>query len=243
VPPEDDEIGRLAQTMNAMLDRLQAAADRQRRFVADASHELQSPLAASRTDLEVALAHPSSTAWPVTARDLLAQNDRMQRLVADLLFLARSDACPALTDPAPVDLHELVLAEATRAPGDDRVTVDVSAVEPAFVLGRAADLRRAVRNLLENACQHASSTVSVALRTAGDTARLVVEDDGPGIPAGDRARIFERFARLDTARSRTTGGTGLGLAIVKEAVERHHGLVRVEDSPSGARFVVTLPPD
>jgi signal transduction histidine kinase len=244
VPAGGDEIGRLATTMNAMLSRLQAATDRQARFVADASHELQSPLAAARTDLEVALAHPQAACWTATARDLLEEHRHMERLVADLLFIARTDSgTPPSTPPSPVDLHEVVLEEVTRVNGGTRVHIDTGAIQSAVVRGRPGDLRRAVRNLLDNARRHARTTVTVGLRDDGDTASLAVEDDGPGVPQQDRERIFERFARLDDGRSRASGGTGLGLAIVKEIIEQHHGDVSVHDrrDGAGARFVVTLP--
>ena len=247
VPPTNDEIGRLAVTMNAMLTRLQVAADKQRRFVADASHELQSPLAASRLDLEVSLAHPEATDWPDTARALLAENRHMDRLVADLLFIARADAGVPTGPSAPVDLHEVVLDESTRAGGNgDTVRIDTSGVTAAFVRGRRDDLARVVRNLLDNAERHATSTVVVGLRNGDGAVTLAVEDDGPGVPPADRERIFERFTRLDDARTRNGAGTGLGLAIVKEIVELHGGRVTVEGPTGvagGARFVVTLPPD
>jgi signal transduction histidine kinase len=246
MPQTEDEIGRLAATMNAMLDRLQAAADKQRRFVADASHELQSPLAAVRADLEVALAHPRATDWRDTARDLLEENRQMERLVADLLFVARTDDTATPAPSAPVDLHEIVLDEAARFAGTNGVRIDTTCVSSGFVLGRADDLTRAVRNLLDNADRHANSAVTIELADDGGIVTLAVEDDGPGIPPEHRDRIFDRFARLDDARTRNANGTGLGLAIVKEIVEHHRGSVTVHDrtdGPSGARFVVTLPSD
>jgi signal transduction histidine kinase len=252
VPPTDDEIGRLAVTMNAMLSRLQDAADKQRRFVADASHELQSPLAASRLDLEVTLAHPDAANWLDTARDLLAENRRMDRLVADLLFIARADDGAPLAPCTPVDLHEVVFDEAARLDSTTGIRIDTSGVTSTFVQGRRDDLSRAVRNLLDNAERHATSAVTVGLHNGDGVVTLVVEDDGPGVPPADRARIFERFTRLDDARTRSHDdngqghGTGLGLAIVKEIIEHHGGHVTAEgptDTAGGARFVVTLPPD
>ena len=242
-PGTGDEISRLAATMNAMLGRLQAAVTRQRRFVADASHELQTPLAAARTDLEVALTHPEAADWPATARDLLEENRQMERLVADLLFVARADDSAPLPAPAPIDLHEVVLGEVARLSGWGRTEVDTAAVAGAFVLGRRDDLARVVRNLVDNAQRHAASAVRVELTSVDGMVTLAVEDDGPGVPAEHRERIFERFARLDDARSRERGGTGLGLAIVREVVERHDGRVSVEQGAVGARFVVTLPSD
>jgi len=236
VPPAGDEISRLAVVMNNMLDRLQRAAERQRRFVADASHELRTPLAAARTDLEVALAHPDRTDVKETVLDLLTANRRMERLVRDLLFLARADD-PAPRRPAvPVDLDDVVLAEST-----GRERVDTRQVSAAGVVGRRDELARAVRNLLDNAERYASGQVRVALAAREGQATLVVADDGPGVPGADRDRIFERFTRLDGARDRDSGGTGLGLAIVKEIVEAHGGTIIVEDADPGARFVVRIP--
>ncbi|MEA2973046.1 MAG: hypothetical protein QOG82_1504 [Actinomycetota bacterium] len=245
-PAADDEIGRLAATMNAMLVRLEAAAERQRRFVADASHELKSPLAAARTDLEVALAHPEAAAWPDVARDLLDENGRMERLVADLLFVARADeGATGRAAAMPIDLHEVVAEETARVFGSNRVRVDTSGVAGVVVSGRRDDLARAIGNLLDNASRYATAGVTVALSSSADTVTLVVEDDGRGVAPADRERIFERFTRLDDARGRrgTDGGTGLGLAIVREIVEAHGGRVTVADGSAGARFVVTLPAD
>jgi signal transduction histidine kinase len=223
--------------MNTMLERLQRAVERQRRFVADASHELRTPLAATRTDLEVVLAHPDRTDFKETATDLLAANGRMESLVRDLLFLARVDGGAANRPAAPVDLDDVVLTEAAGREG-----VDTGRVSAASVHGRRDDLARAVRNLLDNAERYASSLVTVSLTGEDGRVRLVVTDDGPGIPAADRERIFERFTRLDDARGRDSGGTGLGLAIVKEIVAEHGGTIVVEDAAPGARFVISLPP-
>ena len=235
VPTSDDEIGRLATTMNTMLDRLEGSATRQRRFVADASHELQTPLAAVHTDLEVALRHPDSTNWTETATDVLAANERMGRLVRDLLFLARGDE--VRPPPAqPVDLDTVVIEEVART----RAPIDTSRVSAAAVLGRREDLARVVTNLLDNALRHATSTVAVSLASGSDVV-LTVSDDGAGIAPDDRERIFERFTRLDSARARATGGTGLGLSIAREIVDAHGGTIRVEDAAPGARVVVTLP--
>ena len=248
VPAADDEVSRLASTMNRMLDRLEASAVRQRRFVADASHELQSPLAAARADLEVALTHPDRTDWRETAGELLDANRRMERLVRDLLFLARVDAGAARPPAVPVDLDDVVLSEAAgirwdrSVDGSDGHTrVDTSHVSAAAVCGRRDDLVRAVRNLIDNAARYAASAVHIELTSDDGTATLIVADDGPGIADVDRERVFERFGRLDDSRGRHAGGTGLGLAIAKEIIEAHGGTIRVESVSRGARFVVTLP--
>ena len=241
VPASRDEIGRLAETMNEMLGRLQEAAARQKQFVADAAHELQTPLTAARADLEVALAHPVKADWPRTAGALLKNNRRMESLTSDLLFLARSEH-PETPPPSElIDLDQIVLVEARHLRSDTGIDVRTDSVSPASVRGGRADLVRVVRNLLENAARYASSGIEVGLASRADQVVLTVDDDGPGIPAGDRERIFLRFTRLDEARTRPKGGSGLGLAIVKEVVERHGGSVAVEDSSAGARFVVRFP--
>jgi signal transduction histidine kinase len=239
-PEVRDEVGRLARTMNEMLARLQAGDRRQRRFVADASHELRSPIAAIRAQLEVAVAHPGTTDWPGLAGDVLDDVDRVQRMVGQLLALARSDETAVPTDEA-VDLDDIVLDEARRARGRDGVDVDTSRVSAARVQGSADQLHQVVRNLLDNARRHARSRVAVELQHDGDAAVLAVHDDGPGIPVSERQRVFERFTRLDDARTTGDGGAGLGLAISRGIVTAHHGSIAVEDAPQGARFVVRLP--
>jgi signal transduction histidine kinase len=243
-PRSGDEIGRLAQTMNAMLARLQSATARQRAFVADASHELQSPLTAFRTQLEVAVVHRED--WPRAGPRLLADTQRMERLVRDLLFLASVEEAGVEKAGGLVDLDDVVLEEAARLRSVDRVQVnhvhiDTSRVSAAPVRGSREELTRLVRNLLENAVRHAATAVRAELATEDTTVRLVVSDDGPGLPAGRRERIFDRFVRLDGARSREDGGAGLGLAIVKAIAERHAGTVTAGNGSPGARFVVTLP--
>ena len=247
-PPTNDEIGRLARTMNGMLERLEDASSRQRRFVSDASHELRSPLALTRTELEVALAHPHATDWSSVASELLAENGRMERLITDLLLLARTDerdlAPMARGEAETVDLDEIILTEIGRfeASGNGSAAVDISAVSGGRVCGNGDQLARVVRNLLENARRHARQRVAVELHQVGDHVHLGVCDDGPGVPEPDRERIFERFVRLDDARSRQGGGSGLGLAIVRGIVIHHGGRLWVEENPGGgARFVVRLP--
>ncbi|MGH9034850.1 MAG: sensor histidine kinase, partial [Acidimicrobiia bacterium] len=241
-PPVDNEVGRLARTMNAMLERLQRSAERQRRFVSDASHELRSPLASTRTTLEVALTHPETTTLAATAADALAETERMERLITDLLFLARGDEGGLMANPGPVDVDDLVTAETARVRSRARVTVDASRVSAARVSGVAGHLEQAVRNLLENAERHARSAVSVSLADDGEAVVLTVDDDGPGVAPEDRERIFDRFVRLDEARARDRGGAGLGLAITREIIAAHAGTVGVGDAPGGgARFVVRLP--
>ena len=242
VPEADDEVGRLARTMNAMLDRIEDGTRRQRRFVADASHELRSPLARIRAEIEVDLEHPEGADPAATSRSVLAETIGMQHLVDDLLALARSDAGAAPARRAPVDLDDIVDRQARRLRADGRVEVDGTGIGAARVLGDADQLARAVGNVIDNAVRHARSTVALSVTAAGDDAVVAVSDDGPGIPPDRRAEVFERFARLDGARARDGGGTGLGLAIARDVVVAHGGTIVVDpDHHPGARLVITLP--
>jgi signal transduction histidine kinase len=238
-PRTGDEIARLAETMNATLDRLADAAERQRRFVADAAHELRSPLAGLRNTVEVALEHGE-------AADLNAvksATDRLQHLTDDLLLLARLERSAPSTGK-PVDLaaiaEELVGERHYRTPPDERFIGVAS--EPALVTGRQQELARLLGNLLDNAARYARDRVTVTVtKPEPDLVRIEVHDDGPGIPAAERERIFERFARIDEARDRGHGGAGLGLAIARDIAVRHGGSLYVADSASGARLVAELP--
>jgi signal transduction histidine kinase len=242
IPTTQDEVGRLADTMNAMLDRLEIAAVTQQRFVADASHELRSPLAALQTTLEVALAHPDSSAWEQVALDALDESRRLHALVEDLLVLARTDEASSVPSRQEVvDLDETIFAETKRHAPDAPVTFDVRRVSGGRVCGDPQQLTRLLQNLIDNARRHAASRVAVELSTEGDEVVLIVSDDGLGIAPADRERIFDRFARLDEARSQDAGGAGLGLAIVNGIVAAHGGSIAVTDSPRGARFEVRLP--
>jgi len=241
-PPADDEIGRLARTMNRMLGRLERAQVRQRRLVSDASHELRSPVASIRQHAEVALAHPGQTTPGELAATVLAEDLRLQRLVEDLLLLTRADEHTLALRRRPVDLDDLVFDEARRLREATGLRVDTAAVSAGRVDGDAAGLRRVLRNLGENAARHARRRLAFSVAEGDGTVRLEVDDDGPGIPVAERERVFERFVRLDDARARDGGGSGLGLAIVAELVAAHGGTVAVAASPlGGARVAVTLP--
>jgi signal transduction histidine kinase len=243
-PRTDDEIARLARTMNGMLERLEAFRDRQQRFVADASHELRTPLTRIRSELEVDLAHPERADPVATNERLLDEALGMQGLLDDLLHLAQADAGAARTRFEPVDVDDIVLREARRLRDRGRVRVDVHEVSAGQAPGDPGQLGRLVRNLADNAERHAASTVRFSLAEEGDHLLLVVADDGDGIPPTDRRRVFERFTRLDDARSRDAGGAGLGLAIVAEIVTRHGGTVAAVDPPAGgtgARLEVRIP--
>lgn len=238
VPASRDEVHRLAVTLNDMLERLDRARARQRGFVADAAHELRSPLANLRTELEVARHLPDRTDWPALAGDLLVDIERLSRLVDDLLLLARADDAGSRPGThEPVELGGLLAAVAERYPG-----VAVAAGGgPHWTRGEPDPLRRAVANLVDNAVRHARTGVQVAVAREGDQQLVTVTDDGPGIPPADRERVFERFTRLDDARARDAGGSGLGLAIVRELVRRHGGTVRLTDAGPGVRAELRLP--
>ncbi|QNE16997.1 HAMP domain-containing histidine kinase [Kribbella qitaiheensis] len=227
-----DEIGRLAATMNRMLDRLEQAQDSQRRFVSDASHELRSPIASIRQHVEVALTHPDRSSLQELAGTVQAENLRMQRLVDDLLLLARADEQDLHLPKLPVDLDDLVFDQAHRLRTATNFEIDTSAVSAGRVLGDDTSLRRMLHNLTENASRYADKRIALTLGESNGEVVLTVADDGPGIPSADRERIFERFVRLATARGREDGGSGLGLAIVAEIVKAHGG--RVEVAGNGA---------
>lgn len=242
VPPSGDEVSALASTLNAMLDRLAQARWRQRAFVADAAHELRSPLATLHTQLEVAarVGVPDGL-----AQDLLADVQRMAALVEDLLTLARADDAPP-TRAVPVDLAALTRELATSRSGARvpvRVQVGAAATgDPAAVVRAVeSDVRRAVGNLLDNAVRHAATAVTIEVEASADAVTLAVVDDGHGIPPADRERVFERFTRLDPGRDRDCGGSGLGLAICRELLARNGATVRLLDAHPGIRAVVAVP--
>ncbi|MGV9450869.1 sensor histidine kinase [Streptomyces sp. NPDC003635] len=225
------------------LGRVARAEAAQRRFVSDASHELRSPVAAVRQHAEVALAHPDRADPSALAGTVREEAVRMQRLVDDLLLLARADESALDAVRRPVDMDDLVLEEVRRLRAAPGPRIDSSGVGAARVTGDEEALRRLVRNLGENAARHARARVAFALTDTGDgQVRLTVDDDGPGVPPADRRRVFDRFVRLDESRARGEGGAGLGLAIVAEVASAHRGRAEAaEGGLGGARFVVTLP--
>ena len=238
VPSSHDEIHALALTLNSMLDRLAAARERQRSFVADAAHELRSPLASMRTQLEVAERRGEA---PDALPDLVEEVQRMTVLVDDLLVLARLDATPEWT-PHPVEVDRLLEEVVARFAGA-RVPVDLVETSPVTLdLARPEHLDRVVTNLLTNGARHARSQVQVELAADATEVRITVADDGEGVPEAQREEVFERFTRLDQARDRDAGGSGLGLAIVRQLVEGLGGSVAIgEAAGGGAAVVVRLP--
>ncbi|MFI1222161.1 MULTISPECIES: ATP-binding protein [unclassified Streptomyces] len=237
-PDSRDEIARLARTTNETLTVLEASVERQRRFVADASHELRSPIASLRTQLEVAEAHPELLDLPGAVADTV----RLQVLAADLLLLARLDAGEKPGN-ATVELGALVREEVSQRTGD-RIAVGVQVPEGgAFeVSGSRGQLSRVIGNLLDNAQRHAGGSVAVSVAADGRGVRVEVRDDGAGVPEDERERIFERFVRLDDARGRDDGGAGLGLAIARDVAARHGGTLTVHSAAEGgAAFRLWLP--
>lgn len=241
-PPGDDEIARLASTMNRMLARLEEGQARQRRFVSDASHELRSPVAAIRQHAEVALHHPDSTDLRSLAEVAHEESLRLQRIVEDLLLLSRIDEGTVRLRRDQVDLDDLVHEEAARLRASTRLRIVSDRVEGGRIMGDLAQLERLVRNLTENATRHARSAIALSLHREGGSVILAAEDDGPGIPEPERANVFDRFVRLEDARERDSGGSGLGLSIVREIAALHGGTaVALESELGGARFEVVLP--
>ncbi|MFI6417447.1 sensor histidine kinase [Streptomyces sp. NPDC050842] len=244
-PVSGDEVARLARTTNETLTALEASVERQRRFVADASHELRSPIASLRTQLEVAAAHPDLLDLPGAVEDTV----RLQHLAADLLLLARLDAGERPGDGR-VDLAELVAGEVAQRTGDRiRVRVEAGAGAGgdadagAVVSGSRQQLARVIGNLLDNAQRHADTRITATVSVTDGGVLVRVDDDGPGVPEAERDRVFERFVRLDDARTRDDGGAGLGLAIARDVARRHGGDLTVGQAPGGgARFTLRLPP-
>ncbi|MEJ7706899.1 MAG: HAMP domain-containing sensor histidine kinase [Nocardioidaceae bacterium] len=238
-PAQRDEIGRLARTVNEMLARLEDSADRQNSFVADAAHELRSPIASLRTQLETARIEQNGDGLSVP--DLLQETYRMQTLVDRLLLLAHTDSGDLAMQRVTVDLDDTV-DDVMSSLVDARVSVDLSDVHPAQMNGDPDLLEQVVRNIVQNAMRYAVRDVKVSLRTEDQRAVLTIDDDGPGIPVERRGDIFRRFTRLDAARDRREGGVGLGLAIVAEIVRAHGGQIDVGCAPiGGARLQVRLP--
>ena len=240
-PGTTDEIGHLAQTMNDMLGRLDDSADRQRRFVADASHELRTPLAAIRTTLEVGLAYPDRAPWPVIAERAAAQSARLEELIEQLVLLAKADERQLSARREPVDLTAVLSDTVAHLPVH-RAEIHLDAGANLAATGDADHLERLFRNIIDNALRYAASRVVITAAANGYVARIEIDDDGPGVPAADRSRVFDRFVRLDPSRERGTGTTGLGLAIAREIALAHRGEISLLGRPGGGtRVVVTLP--
>lgn len=239
VSGRSDEISALAVTMNEMLSRIEAGHAAQRRFVGDASHELRSPLATVVSALEIGATHPDALDRTLLTTALLPEARRMQSLVENLLLLARADEHGLPLKRIEVDLDDLATAEVARLKRETtlRIASELSAVKASV---DPDGFVRVLRNLADNAARHAASEVTIVVRAEGESAVVQVVDDGPGIPVTQRDKVFERFVRLDSDRSRRGGGTGLGLAIVAEIVAAHDGTVSIDDREASAGTVVTV---
>jgi signal transduction histidine kinase len=230
VPDTADEVHALAVTLNDMLDRLATSRERQRTFVADAAHELRSPLASMHTQLEVAQRLGEGGDLPA---DLLADVQRLSRMVEDLLLLARAGADERA--PSRRESFDAVplLGEVAGRYAAARVPVRSTDGPAVYVSADREELRRALSNLVDNGARHAATEVVLAAEVRDGQALLTVTDDGPGIPPAERQRVFDRFTRLDDARSRDAGGSGLGLAIVRELLRRSGGTITLTDTAQG----------
>ncbi|MCW2879825.1 MAG: hypothetical protein JWQ95_3925 [Sphaerisporangium sp.] len=237
-PPGEDEISNLARTVNSTLARLEHSVEQQRRFAADASHELRTPIAGLRAQLEEARLHPEHTELGTLVNGALRDTDRLEAIVTDLLFMARLGSSGPTVQES-VDLGQLAAEDVRRRHG--RITIDMELQADVTVLGVRTQLYRVIDNLVDNALRHAASIIKVEVGSSRGTAVLAVTNDGDRIAEKDRDRVFHRFARLDESRSRDKGGTGLGLAIARDVAIAHGGTLHVEDVPEGTRFVLRLP--
>ncbi|MEV0347968.1 HAMP domain-containing sensor histidine kinase [Nonomuraea sp. NPDC050680] len=237
-PSGKDELAQLARSINGTLARLERSAYQQRRFASDASHELRTPIAGLRAQLESAQLYPEDTDFIALVDSALRDTDRLEAIITDLLLLARIGSRVDVVKER-VDLAGLVRDELSAR--DDRLPVKLMLDEGVVVEGVRLQLARVLTNLLDNAQRHAESIIKVVVTRDGDMAVLAVENDGVEIARADRESIFERFTRLDAARSRDSGGTGLGLAIARDVAVAHRGEIHVEECSGGARFVLRLP--
>jgi heavy metal sensor kinase len=244
-----DELQRLADTLNEMLDRIESAFLRITQFTADASHELRTPVSLVRTEAELALRRSRGEAeYRESLQHILSEAERATSLIEELLALARADSGRETLHMRPVDLKETLrgIVEGWRQVAtirDLQFSADLEASEP-FVSGDETALRRVVNILLDNAFKYTPSpgAVKLSLGRKGDKAVIAIEDTGIGIPPGEHARVFERFYRVDKARSREMGGTGLGLSIAQWVVTQHGGVIEVKSEVGeGSRFNVELP--
>jgi signal transduction histidine kinase len=241
VPMGQDEISDLAKTMNSMLDRLEVSVDAQKRFVADVSHELRSPLASIKTTLDVANRIGTNSEWAKAYEILNDETSRMSLLVDDLLLLAKADAGQLNLQLKEIDLDDVVTRELINFKATSTLKLD-QAIQPVKILGDDLKVSQALRNILDNAKRFAKQQVWISLNVAGDHVEVTIEDDGPGIALENRVKAMERFVRLDQHRSRDDGGTGLGLAIAAEIMASHNGSLKLNNSVHGGLCAtLTLP--
>jgi signal transduction histidine kinase len=238
LPTADDELRSLAAALNALLARRDEATERMRRFTGDAAHELRSPVASIRVQAEVAVANPDPELSQEVLAEVVRESERLSTLVDGLLTLARSDA-GELPAAEPVDVCAAARDAVARL-GNEGPAVNLHTTGgPCWVSAAPSEVDLVLDNLLRNAARHARAQATVSVLPATSSVRLLVDDDGAGIPEEHRARVFDRFYRIQDDRARASGGSGLGLALVAEVVRRRGGTVQVGESPDGgARFQV-----
>jgi signal transduction histidine kinase len=230
----DDEIARMARTLNAMLDRLESSSRFQQEFVSNASHELRSPLATLLATVERAESDQSNANWSEVAGTIMREGRRLDTIIDGLFWLARHDENQIDVTSVDVDLDDLLFEESQRIRSISELNVDTSAVQPTRVVGDQAMLKRMIRNVVDNAARYAVSELRFGSSYDGPYAVVTVSDDGDGVDVAESARFFERFVRADPARSRQSGGTGLGLSIVTDIVTRHGGSARFIEVAEGS---------
>lgn len=236
----NDEVSRLARTLNAMLDRLQTSTRIQQEFISNASHELRSPLTTLLATVDRASKHLDETDWVDFTDTIRREGRRIDSLVDDLFFLARSDERGEVMRREEVDLDDILDEEARRVRQITTLSISTAEVQPTRVWGDPAMLRRMVRNVVDNALRFANDEVSFSTRYVGPMAEICVHDDGAGVDVANSERLFQRFVRSDAARSRTSGGTGLGLPIVAEIVQRHGGDAHFITVESGSKMRIRI---
>jgi signal transduction histidine kinase len=239
----DDEIARMARTLNAMLDRLESSSKFQQEFVSNASHELRSPLTTLLATVERAANDQSNTDWSEVSDTIMREGRRLDVIIDGLFWLARHDENQIEVEQVDVDLDDLLFEESQRVRSISELNVDTAAVQPTRVVGDPAMLKRMIRNVVDNATRYATRELRFASVYDGSFAVVTVGDDGVGVDVSQSARLFERFVRSDPARSRTSGGTGLGLSIVTEIVTRHGGTARFVPVDLGTLIELRIPTD
>lgn len=236
----DDEVARLARTVNAMLNRLETSTRVQQEFVSNASHELRSPLTTLLATVERASKHLDETDWVEFTESIRREGRRIGSLVDDLFFLARSDERREELRREEVDLDDILDEEARRVRQMTTLTISTAGVRPTRVWGDAAMLRRMVRNVVDNALRFANEEVAFSTRYVGSMAEICIHDDGAGVDVATADRLFQRFVRSDTARSRASGGAGLGLPIVAEIASRHGGDAKFVPAETGSTMCIRV---
>jgi len=236
----DDEVARLARTVNAMLNRLETSTRVQQEFVSNASHELRSPLTTLLATVERASKHLDETDWVEFTESIRREGRRIGSLVDNLFFLARSDERREELRREEVDLDDILDEEARRVRQMTTLTISTAGVRPTRVWGDAAMLRRMVRNVVDNALRFANEEVAFSTRYVGSMAEICIHDDGAGVDVATADRLFQRFVRSDTARSRASGGAGLGLPIVAEIASRHGGDAKFVPAETGSTMCIRV---